>query len=64
MRAVLKMILFANMDAMACSMDCQEKLKLMRHLADLAEKDIEKSLHHNGSSNQKIEENIKIKRSA
>ena len=55
-----KKIMHTNMDAMACSMDCREKLDVIKRIADLAVRDIDKTLQYAKENNQAIEGQLKL----
>ena len=57
---VLKAVLYKNMDAMACSMDCRHKLDAIRLIAGKAVEDIEKSLQYGRDNNAEIEGQLKL----
>lgn len=56
----IKAVLYKNMDAMACSMDCRHKLDAIRLIAGRAVEDIDKSLQYARENNQQIEGQLKL----
>lgn len=56
----IKAVLYKNMDAMACSMDCRHKLDVIRLIAGRAVEDIDKSLQYAKENNQQIEGQLKL----
>lgn len=56
----IKAVLYKNMDAMVCSMDCRHKLDAIRLIAGRAVEDIDKSLQYARENNQQIEGQLKL----
>ena len=56
----IKAVLYKNMDAMACSMDCRHKLNAIRLIAGRAVEDIDKSLQYARENNHQIEGQLKL----